>query len=183
MDDLPVFELKELNSKISELKIALTDIGFFALTGHGLDSTEMFSISKALFENDIDAKSNYKYDPATNSGYLTIGGEKLHRQVENKEALNFRKDLIQDLSPQFPDKSKVEAFIRKCHVLCTELLRVFSKCLGISDHDFFTARHQYESKSGDVLRFLHYPAHHDPITDEDITRAGSHSDFGIVNLC
>lgn len=51
----------------------------------------------------------------------------------------------------------IERFSRDCHALAKDLLSIFAVALGFQDERWFDARHDYEQKGGDHVRFINYP--------------------------
>ncbi|KAF2396748.1 Clavaminate synthase-like protein [Trichodelitschia bisporula] len=85
-------------------------------------------------------------------------------------------------APLVPHEAHIGTFVDRCHVLCTDVLRLLALGLGI-DEDWFAARHERaRGPSGSVFRMLYYPNMPASAHDADDIRAGAHSDYGSVTL-
>ncbi|KAG2186304.1 hypothetical protein INT43_002742 [Umbelopsis isabellina] len=72
-----------------------------------------------------------------------------------------------------------------CHKVCNRILQAFAIALEIKKEEggkhYFEERHKYDVPCGSILRLLKYPKGGNSEQDE-VIRAGSHSDYGSITL-
>ncbi|KAJ3414841.1 hypothetical protein HDV05_005998 [Chytridiales sp. JEL 0842] len=185
---------REIRQRLLE---SLRDDGFLYITGHNIPAdliNTIFTISSAFFSQPADYKSQYAYNPSVNTGYVSPSREKLNpnsTQSDSKEAFNICKFIPPHAQlSSFPEEfklnqDKIEVFAKMVHGLCMTLLRELAGALGVEE-DYFLERHRYEEPSGDILRFLCYPAIREAsnysISPQPLIRAGGHSDYGSLTI-
>ncbi|KAI9294676.1 Clavaminate synthase-like protein [Neoconidiobolus thromboides FSU 785] len=179
---------KDYQDKKNEIINALSTLGFFYAQNHGIEEKEikqLFKIAKQFFNEKEEIKNKYPF--TGNEGYSRLGQERLSKkyQLDYKEAFNLPsnfKQLEHPLPEIFEnDKAFLDTFTKKCNQTCQTILREIALSLDL-DKDYFIKAHQYEDKSGSIMRILHYPPLSKDIDRNTITRAGSHSDYGTLTL-
>ena len=171
---------------------ACRDIGFFAITGHGIPATQMaqaFEAGRRLFELDAEAKEALSIRRhGHNRGYVALGVESLDEKAapDLKEAYN----LVWDGAPDRPAnlwppiagwQTPVQAYFDAVLAVGRRLHRAFALDLGLAE-DFFADKLDQPMAT---LRFLRYPPA--PTTPSGTSGsaqagAGAHTDYGNVTL-
>lgn len=174
-----------------DIKEACQTTGFLYLTDTGIESNEIFSISKEFFEKtSSDDKARFQITTA-NEGYVNLGDELLDPTKPDKdlkEAFNFGvKSSFVDKAQKLPKVfgvnhyEKLKVFSQACHNLACKLLEAFALLLE-KERDYFTQRHQWTATNSSTFRMLYYP----PLTynqsEEKGIRSGEHSDYGSLTL-
>ncbi|KAI9007588.1 hypothetical protein DFJ74DRAFT_773124 [Hyaloraphidium curvatum] len=160
--------------------------GFFLLVNHGLEEQrdDMFRLCEESFTTPLEDRQ--KLD-VTKSG-VYMGWKPL---TGGNEYFNIPKFNAHDRIPLIPLHERraadIERFSRSSHALCNDLLSVFADVLGFEDERWFDARHDYERKGGDHVRFLRYPPVSElpelPLGSDSVpTRILAHTDFGTLTL-
>ncbi|KAF7729420.1 hypothetical protein EC973_004399 [Apophysomyces ossiformis] len=200
MSQIPVIDFGEFQSnpaKVAKHVLeACKSIGFFYMINHGVPETDIdqaFELAKSYFDQSEEEKRKHLISE-DNYGYSSLYTEKLdpatQRQGDHKEGFNFRNFVngksFAPLPPLFEEnKTFIESFSRTCHATATRVLEAFAIALEIPESaggkQWFAARHQYDSLSGQILRFLKYPRGAEADYKEPL-RAGAHSDYGSVTL-
>ncbi|CAF1318514.1 unnamed protein product [Rotaria sp. Silwood1] len=186
---LPIIDLKADESTIIQSILnACSTTGFFYLRNHNLlDAQErMFKLAKEFFRLPLNIKEQYVMTKE-NYGYIRRGQENLDstktKSIDEKEAFNIRQSMQPDELPpifaEFDNYQFINKFYRNCYDLCMKLLTYVALCFNI-DSDYFTSRHNWELKSGNTLRLLHYPAVEN--RSNECIGAGAHSDYGSITL-
>jgi isopenicillin N synthase-like dioxygenase len=205
-DYLPVVDLSPLcnggDAGLLEVAAAVgracRDIGFFYISQHGIDETEiddLFAASRRFFALPVDTKQRVSIKNAmSNYGYVAIGGEKLDptRPGDAKEAFNIGRDLAADdpdilagkpfhAVNQWPDlldfRPVLVGYFVAMQRLCEQLHRAFAIDLGLPE-DFFQP---YIDAPLATLRVLHYPPH--PVAfDGQLYGAAPHTDYGNLTI-
>jgi isopenicillin N synthase-like dioxygenase len=205
-DYLPVVDLSPLcnggDAGLLEVAVAVgracRDIGFFYISQHGIDETEiddLFAASRRFFALPVDTKQRVSIKNAmSNYGYVAIGGEKLDptRPGDAKEAFNIGRDLAADdpdilagkpfhAVNQWPDlldfRPVLVGYFVAMQRLCEQLHRAFAIDLGLPE-DFFQP---YIDAPLATLRVLHYPPH--PVAfDGQLYGAAPHTDYGNLTI-
>jgi isopenicillin N synthase-like dioxygenase len=171
---------------------ACRDIGFFAITGHGIPATQMaqaFEAGQRLFELDAGAKEALSIRRhGHNRGYVALGVESLDEKAapDLKEAYNLVWDGASDrpanLWPPIAGwQTPVQAYFDAVLAVGRRLHRAFALDLGLAE-DFFADKLDQPMAT---LRFLRYPPA--PTTQSGTSGgaqagAGAHTDYGNVTL-
>jgi len=180
---------------------AARDIGFFVLTGHGIDPAlidTVFTQSHAFFKQPPEAKAALSIrHNASNRGYVALGEERLDaaKPGDVKQAFNIGWDLAADDAEVlagvpfravnvWPDAAALPDFratmlgyFDACHRLGLRLHRALAHDLGVAE-EFFDDKLDAPLAT---LRLLHYPprpARYEP----GQTGAGEHTDYGNLTL-
>jgi isopenicillin N synthase-like dioxygenase len=183
-----------------EMDQACRSIGFFAITGHGLDVAQAFAWSHSFFAVSAADKAavSIKHSPH-NRGYVALRDEQLDpsKPADEKEAFNMGLELPEDdadlragkafmgrnLWPDEGRSPKLAGFragmlrhYAGCHRVGMALHRAFAASLGLPTAWFDDKL----DKPIATLRLLHYPASA-PGAAQGLG-AGEHTDYGNVTL-
>ncbi|MGI9316857.1 MAG: isopenicillin N synthase family dioxygenase [bacterium] len=189
---------KGIGSLASQIGEACRNIGFFCVTGHGIEPAMMqhtFDMMKAFFALPLEQKMAVSMAKSPNNlGYMPLEGETLDptKHGDLKETFNLGLDLASDDPEilagkpfrgvnQWPDlpgfKGAMLAYYDAVWALGRQLHLAFSRDLGLSDN-FFDDKLDHPLA---FLRLLHYPAGALPKTAGQIG-AGEHTDYGNITL-
>ena len=193
--DVPVIDLTDFELRREEITDQLwraaTEVGFFQLSGHGLDLAlikQAFGLSEQFFALPESEKQRYPLKKGLNSGW------EFRSQVrpstgtaDDKESFQITLPHMDDLWPNqtvVPEFHRVMLdFEHKAWQLGMKVLSCFAERLGF-ERDFFTRAHdrgheEYQS----TLRLLHYlPLPEGTTPDASIWRAGAHTDFDCLTM-
>ncbi|MFI6571463.1 isopenicillin N synthase family dioxygenase [Nocardia fluminea] len=178
-----------------QLGVVCREIGFFYVTGTGLDDTvfaDLLAATKTFFALSTEEKMRYYIGRSTcHRGYVPIGEEGDAGAVPDlKEAFDTALDLPADdpdhlagnpmLGPNvWPDipgfAARVTAYYDAVTEIGQRLLRAFAIALG-EDPDTFT---RYTTKTTTQLRLIHY--WHDS-SAQDRPGFGAHTDMECFTL-
>ena len=190
-----------------EICRACERIGFFLITGHGIDpalcqrvrqvSEEFYALppeEKLLIRQDPDDKANRGYEPlGTEHLSATIG---LDTPPDLKESLSFGPlDVPDDPSfrteaaaphyapniwPERPAafRPTIEAYMRTLDRLGRHLHRIAALAFDLPQNHFDASLENGFS----ILRVLHYPEQQEA-PEEGQFRAGEHSDYDNLTIC
>lgn len=168
---------------------ACREVGFFAITGHGVPPAllaDAFAASAEFFALDHAAKAALAIDKlGSNRGYVDFGAEALddRRQgADQKEAFNL---IWTDERVRPPNawppidgwRPRVQAYFDAGLAAARRLHIAFAIDLGLAE-DFFDDK---IDRPLATLRLLHYPAPEAGGADAGIG-AGAHTDYGNVTL-
>ncbi len=177
---------------------ACRNIGFFYVTGHGIDPTILrrsFDMAHAFFALPLEQKMAVAMTLSpTNRGYMPFEGETLdpEKPGDLKETFNLGLNLAADDPEvlagkpfrgvnQWPDlpgfKDAMLAYYDAVWTLGRKLHFAFSRDLGLDDM-FFDDK---LDRPLAYLRLLRYPGGAIPKTAEQIG-AGEHTDYGNITL-
>ncbi|MFS0895865.1 isopenicillin N synthase family dioxygenase [Mycolicibacterium litorale] len=180
----------------ADLGAAARDVGFFYISGSGIDESlfdRMLAATKEFFALPLEEKMrSYIGLSRCHRGYVPIGEEGVQNQTtpDLKEAFDTALDLPADdpdylagnpmLGPNtWPDlpgfAEAVTAYYTAVIDVGQRLLRAFAVALG-EDPDVF-ARHA--TKTPSQLRLIHYPYNPDA---EDRMGIGAHTDYECFTL-
>jgi isopenicillin N synthase-like dioxygenase len=190
---------------VQEVDAACTEIGFFAIAGHGVAVAlvdRMLETSRAFFDlPSVDKQRVARPRPEQSRGYLAVGAENLSHSrgdtsttdlkeffaigpVDVPDEAYYRRpeaypSFAPNLWPERPPElhSVWTEYYRAMEGLAARVMRIFALALGLSE-DFFrdkTDRHI----SG--IRANHYPEQVEP-PDPGQIRAGAHTDYGAVTI-
>ncbi|RDI29067.1 isopenicillin N synthase family dioxygenase [Pseudacidovorax intermedius] len=170
----------------AEVGAACRDIGFFAITGHGVPAEVIdgaFAASRAFFAQPVADKAALAYATLShNRGYVGMGVEALDekRGADQKEAFNLiwtdEATRPPNAWPALPGwRAPVQAYFDAVFAAATRLHAAFALDLGLPE-DFFADKIDQPLAT---LRLLHYPA--GAAADAGVG-AGAHTDYGNVTL-
>ncbi|MEJ8822073.1 2-oxoglutarate and iron-dependent oxygenase domain-containing protein [Variovorax humicola] len=193
---IPVIDISPLASRdtaqrarvAAEVGAACRDVGFFAITGHGVAPAllaDAFAAGREFFALDRAAKQAIAIGKlGHNRGYVDFGAEALDEKkgADQKEALNFIWTDEQTRPPNaWPPidgwRPRVQAYFDAALAAARMLHAAFATDLGLAP-DFFDGKIDQPMAT---LRFLHYPAPATGAVAEGIG-AGAHTDYGNVTL-
>lgn len=199
MERLPVIDAAELDDGVlgSRIGEAARGVGFFYLTGHGIDPALMAAVFAGAAEFFalpplVKARQLVKLSPH-NRGYVGLKEESLDpaKGADNKEAYNIGLELAAD-DPEviagapfrgvnlWPDlvgwREIMLAYFNAVWALGRRLNRGIARDLGIGA-DFFEDKFDRPMAT---LRLLHYPAQKPG--REAAIGAGEHTDYGNLTL-
>ena len=204
--ELPVIDIAPLRSADSaaqmnvaaEIGAACRDVGFFYITGHGVDAAVLdgaFVAAREFFRQPVaeKAKLSIKLSPH-NRGYVGMAEERLaaDRPGDLKEAFNIGLDFAADhaevlagkpfrgvnLWPALPGwRAATLQYFKACWQTGVLLHRAFALDLGLPA-DWFDDKLDAPLAT---LRLLHYPPA-PPELAPGQSGAGEHTDYGNVTL-
>ena len=182
-------------------------IGFFQVTGHGVDPAvveAMVAATDELFALPADEKRRWGPPrPEVNRGYAARGQEGLAYSIGDErppdlfEAFNIGPDAVDETDPTvaverdrlfapniWPDRPAslrpaLVAYLAEVRRVADVLLDVFAVALGLPDGWF----RPFTTHSTDTLRTIHYETHPgdaDPLDGQ--LGMGAHTDYGIVTV-
>jgi isopenicillin N synthase-like dioxygenase len=197
--------LKEMDRIASLVGKACTEIGFFVVTGHGIEAdliSNAYGAAAAFFGLPEDEKlQSLKPAVNINRGYSpfqsrTVGAEidkSLKPSLQEGFAIgqpnvpddpyylgpqalnNFAPDIWPDRPDRFEDSMR--AYYRAMEELSGMLTRIFARALELPD-DFFIHR---MDRHISTLRLVNYPAL-DTEPEPGAIRSGEHSDTGVLTI-
>ncbi|MEC9465170.1 MAG: 2-oxoglutarate and iron-dependent oxygenase domain-containing protein, partial [Myxococcota bacterium] len=203
---IPVIDLNDFTSGqeadrkrfVKTLGEALVDLGFFAVTNHGVDPTlikRAYSLSESFFSLQEERKLAYEFEELRGQrGFVSFGREhaKGVDAPDLKEFWHVGRELAQghelesvyghNIWPSHEDapedfKTVFLELYRQLEVCSKTLLRACALFLGEAE-DFLADM----TIDGDtILRIIHYP----PLADErepDSIRAAAHEDINLITL-
>ena len=173
---------------LEKLENAMHEVGFFALTGTGVDPKvldQAYEEAKAFFSKDFDQKILLT-DPNGQRGYTpgeSAKGEKrkdfkefYHIGMELSEEDHQRLEYPYNLWPQDSEnfKTTMQQLYQVLHTCTLDLCSVFSKAL--KQKDDFVAGMLEEGNS--LMRLLHYPKN----PPKDAIWGGAHTDINFFTI-
>ena len=206
MKSVPILDLARDDAALAPpLHAAFTDIGFVAVTGHGVRRPlidDLYRAAGAFFDLPEPAKQAVaRRRPEHNRGYVAIGGETLARLAgeetppDHKEVYTIGPLDVPD-SPYFaapeaypsfvpnlwPDapaslRPAMEAYWHAVTALAGRLLGIAALSLGLP-RDYFAAR---TDRHISMLRLICYPPYRAEPRPGQL-RAGVHTDLNMLTL-
>lgn len=207
MNSLPIIDVSPLVENANdtsavavEIREACTNIGFFYITGHGIDESlqnQLELLSQKFFELPESVKNSIRmeYGGKAWRGYFSVGEELTSNIPDQKEGLYFGKELLPNHplvkaqtplhgSNLFPNelknfKSVVLEYIDKMEKLGHALMKGLSASLGLAP-DYF---HQHYTNDPLILfRIFHYPPVDYSKTNKKYWGVGEHTDYGVLTI-
>ncbi|ROO84483.1 isopenicillin N synthase-like dioxygenase [Actinocorallia herbida] len=192
---IPVIDLTDFAARKAEITERLwraaTEIGFFQLTGHGIEPElvdRAFAEAERFFALPEEVKAGVPLVKAFNAGWES------QSQVRPSIGTPDRKESYQITRPHMADLWPGEEalpgfaefalrFEARCWEVAMRVLSCFADRLGF-DTDFFARAHDPSSEHyASTLRMIHYfalPEDYRP--DPRVWRAGAHTDFDCLTL-
>ena len=173
-----------------EIGAACRNIGFFAITGHGVaqgDIDQAFTAAHAVFALPAAAKRDLAIAThGHNRGYVGLGVEALDENTapDLKEAYNliWTDDATRpgNVWPPIPDwRARAQTYFNAVLAVGQRLHRAFALDLGLAE-TFFDDKVNAPMAA---LRFLHYPLLTGGAdTPRGQSGAGTHTDYGNITL-
>nr|WP_321983050.1 2-oxoglutarate and iron-dependent oxygenase domain-containing protein [uncultured Lichenicoccus sp.] len=199
---LPVIDIAPLRSAdesgrravAAALGHACREVGFFYVTGHGMQETTMqamFAASRAFFAQPIEARRMLALSRVGNNrGYVELEHERLDLDAapDRKQAFNIGLELPADHPaqaqpfrgvnawPELPDFRRLMlSYYDACLALGTLIHRGFALDLDLPETFFDSALDMPMA----TLRLLHYPA---STANDPGPGAGTHTDYGNLTI-
>ena len=188
-----------------ELADAAEQIGFFAITGHGVPNATMDALYReahAFFDLPLAEKQKVAPPaPTYPRGYKGLGfealaaGNELSTPPDLKEYWHFGREVIPDtpefIGPQgrnyfhrniWPEKpprfaAAADAYYRAMDDLSVVLCRISARALGLSEHWFADKIDRHIT----AARINYYPRQDNPPAEGQL-RAGAHTDYGMLTI-
>ena len=178
---------------------ALRGIGFFVLSGHGIEPDLIARVSSAtrgFFDLPVEQKESLRSKVQGSArGYISMAASALARTMgretpqDDKESYGLGPAQVSDEAderfyapnvwPQFyaPLQPALEAWYEAMQELNVILLRQFARALSLAP-EYFEARFEGHTST---LRVSNYPAqNHPPLPGQ--MRAGAHTDYGAYTV-
>ncbi|WP_019631996.1 isopenicillin N synthase family dioxygenase [Actinomadura atramentaria] len=169
-----------------ELWAAATGIGFFQVTGHGIDPAAVraaFAEAERFFALPDETKARHALKKGANAGWESL--TQVRPSVgtpDRKESYQVTRPHMAGLWPDEEFRATLLDFEARCRDLAMRLLSCFATRLGFDD-DFFARAHDPSSpRYRSTLRLLHYYALPPGDLAPDVWRAGAHTDFDCLTL-
>jgi isopenicillin N synthase-like dioxygenase/tRNA(Arg) A34 adenosine deaminase TadA len=190
--DLSAGTKEEIAAQLWE---AATQVGFFTVTGHGIDESiidDAFAASAAFFSQSLeDKRKQSPGDMSINSGFEHFAQVRPSTGVaDQKESLQVtaRQGCMDGRWPSPDFKSKSDALMNAANSLAARLLDLLEpNATPQLAPGTLSGSHQLWGDDGQcTLRFLHYPALEADATqkllDDGYWRAGPHTDWTNITL-
>jgi isopenicillin N synthase-like dioxygenase len=187
----------EIDERVRALDEACREVGFFAITGHGIDRPlvdYLLEQCRRFFDQPIEAKEAIAIGRSCNhTGYVGFAAERLQADIEPdaKEALDLALEpaalLASGAWPSEPISQMpslehfaetVVAYQRAAMEAATIVLRGLAIALDLRA-GFFERRMRQPSCN---LRMVHYPPLDAAARRDDVLGCGTHTDYGLVTL-
>lgn len=187
----------DIDERVRALDDACREVGFFAITGHGIDRPlveYLLEQCRRFFDQPIEAKEAIAIGRSCNhTGYVGFAAERLQADIEPdaKEALDLALEPAAQLAPgawpsepisQMPSlehfAETVVAYQRAAMEAATIVLRGLAIALELRA-GFFERRMRQPSCN---LRMVHYPPLDAAARRDDVLGCGAHTDYGLVTL-
>lgn len=170
---------------------AATEVGFFQLTHHGIDTAvirEAFAQAEAFFALPEEEKARFPLQKGLNAGWEFMSQVRPSTgTVDQKESYQI---TLPHMAGLWPNQAQVPEFQRlildfeyRAWRLGMDVLSCFAERLGFP-RDFFAQAHDraqpdYQS----TLRLLHYlPLPEDKDYNDGLWRASAHTDFDCLTM-
>jgi len=175
---------------INSLGESLQDIGFFALTGHGISTEAIkksYEVSEEFFSLPQETKAKYEQSTISRQrGYTPYGVEhakdnpapdlkefwQTGRSIDDE---NFPKNIWPNETPEF--EQSIDGLYNAMESMSLELLSAASIYLG-KDADWLPSMAE---NGNTILRVIHYPALGDD-APEGAVRSAKHEDINLITL-
>ncbi len=201
MPALPTIDLTDLRSGpharrrlASRIDRACREVGFFTVTGHGLDPqrlAELDRLSRAFFALPVEEQSAIAMAHGGRAwrGWFPLDGELTAGRADHKSGVYFGRELPDDdprvrarrllhganLFPRRPSgwRAAVLGWIELMERLGQQLLELIACGLGLPDDAF---RRTITADPTVLFRIFHYPA------GLDGWGVGEHTDYGLLTI-
>jgi isopenicillin N synthase-like dioxygenase len=193
--DIPLIDLTDFDQHreavADQLWQAATEVGFFQLSGHGLELDlikQAFGLSEKFFALPETEKQCFPLKNGLNAGWEFKSQVRPSTgTADDKESFQITLPHMDDLWPNqilVPEFHRVMLdFEHRAWQLGMKVLSCFADRMGF-ERDFFTRAHDRNQEDyQSTLRLLHYlPLPEDFQLDESIWRAGAHTDFDCLTM-
>ncbi|SDT23537.1 isopenicillin N synthase family dioxygenase [Bradyrhizobium canariense] len=213
MEEVPVIDIassltgdaQAKKRAAEEIRRACEEIGFFAITGHGVQDSQIDLVKKqahAFFARPLEFKELSGQPPEKICrGYTRVGSRAFAYSIGKKtppdlnesygmgpvdsvpahlkgtpaERLFFMPNYWPKDIPQF--KTAFESYYRSMEPLAAHLLGLFALALGLDERYFDTRINQHTS----TMRVIYYGPQEEPPEPGQL-RGGEHTDFGTLTI-
>ena len=188
-----------------EINRACEEIGFFLVTGHGVDQGQIdrtYQCAEAFFDQPVAAKLGIRQPaPHISRGYTPLAGESLAASL-GQQAPGDLKEMVDmgpidvpggdyytrpeaanhfaaNLWPDRPDgfRTVMESYYRRMNRLANDLMAIFALALELPEDFFFDKL----DKNLSALRIICYPEQTStPVPGQ--LRSGAHTDYGTLTI-
>lgn len=213
-DVVPVIDLsalrggspEDLERLVAQIDEACREIGFFQITGHGVDPDlvrRMYDVSRSFFDQPEAVKSAVAQpNPQTIRGYCAVGQQSFAYSdgIDTPSDLHEKYDVgpvdvptgdayysperagAHFLPNQWPStpagmEETWTVYFRAMNDLCREIMSLFALALELPS-DYFAP---VVDKDISMLRAINYPHRDEPPLPGQM-RAGAHTDYGSVTI-
>lgn len=184
-------DFEQRRSEITEqLWSAATETGFFQLSHTGIEAAAVdaaFAESARFFALPEAIKAQYPRPKGVNAGWESLSQIRPSTgtadQKESYQITRYHMDGLWPSEAELPEfTDRTLAFEQRCWTLAMQVLSCFADKLGF-ERDFFSAAHDpQQSDYQSTLRLLHYYPSAGVEQQENIWRAGAHTDFDCLTL-
>lgn len=189
----------------AEINQACEEIGFFLVTGHGVDQAQIdrtYASAEAFFDQPTAAKLAIRLPaPHISRGYTPLAGESLAAGLgeqspgDLKEMVDMgpidvpigayftRPEAANHFAPNlWPDHPEgfrpvMESYYRRMNRLANDLMAIFALALDLPEDFFFDKL----NKNLSALRIICYPEQTTPPEPGQL-RSGAHTDYGTLTI-
>jgi len=169
---------------IEQITQACKDVGFFYLSGHGVEKStlnQIFTSAKKFFALPLEKKNTINiHNSPSYSGYIETSSERTQSVVDIREGFYFHMEDKATTVNQLPEEKDLPGFADAIKAYSEELtklgfmmMKAFAVGLGLPDNYFD------EKFAEPTLALLHYPPHP---ADTDSWGVGPHTDYGMCTL-
>lgn len=197
--DIDVFRWggDDLDERVRALDTACRDVGFFAITGHGIDvrlTDYLFEQCRRFFDQPVEAKQSIALERSCNrTGYVGFAEERLRAGIASdaEEALHlalepaalapigeWRSDPVSQMPALEHFTTTVVAYQRAVMDTATIVLRGLAIALG-QRAGFFERRMRRPACN---LRLVHHPPMGEVARSPEVRGCGIRTDHGLVTL-
>eukprot|EP00594_Rhizosolenia_setigera_P010040 CAMPEP_0178960626 /NCGR_PEP_ID=MMETSP0789-20121207/13078_1 /TAXON_ID=3005 /ORGANISM="Rhizosolenia setigera, Strain CCMP 1694" /LENGTH=311 /DNA_ID=CAMNT_0020644015 /DNA_START=126 /DNA_END=1061 /DNA_ORIENTATION=+ len=184
----PYLDGSDKESVAKQIGEACTSIGFFMISGHGINLELLSQIRSqaAEFFEQQPLTEKQKYTAPFGLGYMGQGTENVaatlkdsSTKIDQKESLNLTLPVRDEIWPSEPSNLKAvcEEYYMSVEKLSMQLMRLFALALNLDEFYFDDKVDQAYT----TLRLLNYPTP-SPDTPAEETRNGEHTDYGTLTI-
>lgn len=192
--EIRVIDLSDFDNRRAEIAdqlwAAATEVGFFQLSNTGIEQAEVdaaFAEADRFFKLPENTKSQYPRPKGVNAGWESLSQVRPSTgtadQKESYQITRYHMDGLWPTEGELPEfQHNALSFEQRCWELGMKVLSCFADKLGF-ERDFFTQAHdQSRDDYQSTLRLLHYYPCEGVDKQENIWRAGAHTDFDCLTL-
>lgn len=192
--EIRVIDLSDFDNRRAEITDQLwraaTEVGFFQLSNTGISQTEVdaaFAEADRFFKLPEQIKGQYPRPKGVNAGWESLSQIRPSTgtadQKESYQITRYHMDGLWPSAQELPDfEANTLNFETRCWELGMKVLSCFADRLGFA-RDFFSQAHDPQrSDYQSTLRLLHYYPCEGVEQQENIWRAGAHTDFDCLTL-
>ena len=205
LTSLPILDMAKLRGSEqeaaefrAELLKATHEVGFFYLTGHGVDPqlvTDLLAASRAFFDlPEADKLALENVHSPQFRGYTRVGGELTANEVDRREQIDIgpEREAVENaadvadywrlegpnLWPEtLPELREVATrWNTELSAVALELMRTWAVALGTAEDTFDQA---FAEKPFPLMKIVRYPGESNP---DPVQGVGQHRDGGVLTL-